>query len=287
MGTATAIVPRMALPKLRSLAGCSLYAPAATFSPLFSSRRVSSVTSARRNRNLLVGYMSLASSNSKLFQHVAMVSLLGRMPVWSNNTERVMTMASLAADQETVIDTKSEVEIVEEKKLIVLPTNESSENLLKIRHTSAHVLAMAVQKLFPDAQVTIGPWIEKGFYYDFDMKEAFTEKDLKKIKKEMDRIISRNLPLTREEVSREEAEVRIKAINEPYKLEILEGIKSEPITIYKIGEDWWDLCAGPHLERTGQLNRRAIELEFVAGAYWRGDSRTLPIVLAETPVPPD
>lgn len=93
------------------------------------------MTSARRNRNLLVGYMSLASSNSKLFQHVAMVSLLGRMPVWSNNTERVMTMASLAADQETVIDSKSEVEIVEEKKPIVLPTNESSENLLKIRHT--------------------------------------------------------------------------------------------------------------------------------------------------------
>ncbi|CAM6041813.1 unnamed protein product [Sphagnum compactum] len=165
--------------------------------------------------------------------------------------------------------------MVEEDEIrpIILPTNESSENLLKIRHTSAHVMAMAVQKLFPDAQVTIGPWIEKGFFYDFDMKEPFTEKDLKKIKKEMDRIISRNLPLMREEVSREEAEQRIKAINEPYKLEILEGIKTEPITIYHIGEEWWDLCAGPHVERTGQLNRRAIELEFVAGAYWRGDEK--------------
>ncbi|XP_024395758.1 threonine--tRNA ligase, chloroplastic/mitochondrial 2 isoform X2 [Physcomitrium patens] len=132
---------------------------------------------------------------------------------------------------------------------------------------------MAVQKLFPDAQVTIGPWIEKGFYYDFDKEEPFTETDLKKIKKEMDRIISRNLPLTREEVAKEEAEKRIKAINEPYKLEILEGIKTEPITIYKIGEEWWDLCAGPHLERTGQLDKRAIELEFVAGAYWRGDEK--------------
>lgn len=185
-----------------------------------------------------------------------------------------MSIASSAAEQQTTISAESEVKIVEEeKKPIVLPTNESSEKLLKIRHTSAHVLAMAVQKLFPDAQVTIGPWIEKGFYYDFDKEEPFTETDLKKIKKEMDRIISRNLPLTREEVAKEEAEKRIKAINEPYKLEILEGIKTEPITIYKIGEEWWDLCAGPHLERTGQLDKRAIELEFVAGAYWRGDEK--------------
>jgi len=95
-------------------------------------------------------------------------------------------------------------------------------------------MAMAVQKLFPDAKVTIGPWIDNGFYYDFDM-EPLTDKDLKRIKKEMDRIISRNLPLLREEVSREEAKKRIMAINEPYKMEILDGIKEEPITVYHIG----------------------------------------------------
>jgi len=94
-------------------------------------------------------------------------------------------------------------------------------------------MAMAVQKLFPDAKVTIGPWIDNGFYYDFDM-EPLTDKDLKRIKKEMDRIISRNLPLLREEVSREEAKKRIMAINEPYKMEILDGIKEEPITVYHI-----------------------------------------------------
>ncbi|CAI7912512.1 unnamed protein product [Closterium sp. NIES-53] len=152
-----------------------------------------------------------------------------------------------------------------------LPTNESSEKLLRIRHTSAHVMAMAVQRLFPKAQVTIGPWIQNGFYYDFDLDEPLTDKDLKKIKKEMDKIIFKNLPLRREEVSREEAARRIKEINEPYKLELLDSIKTEPITIYHIGDEWWDLCAGPHVESTGKLPRRAIELQSVAGAYWRGD----------------
>ncbi|XP_016580555.2 threonine--tRNA ligase, chloroplastic/mitochondrial 2 [Capsicum annuum] len=153
---------------------------------------------------------------------------------------------------------------------IVLPTNESSDGLLRIRHTCAHVMAMAVQKLYPNAKVTIGPWIENGFYYDFDM-EPLTDRDLKRIKKEMDRIISRNLPLVREEVSRDEAQRRIMSINEPYKIEILESIQEEPITIYHIGDEWWDLCAGPHVETTGKINKKAIELESVAGAYWRGD----------------
>jgi threonyl-tRNA synthetase len=153
---------------------------------------------------------------------------------------------------------------------IHLPRTSESEQLKKIRHTASHVMAMAVQKLFPKAQVTIGPWIENGFYYDFDSPEPFTEKDLKAIKKEMTKIINRKLPVTREEISREEAERRIKAINEPYKLEILEGLE-DPITIYHLGDQWWDLCAGPHLESTVELNSDAIALESVAGAYWRGD----------------
>ncbi|WP_414584359.1 threonine--tRNA ligase [Scytonema sp. PCC 10023] len=159
----------------------------------------------------------------------------------------------------------------EEPEKIYLPRTSESETLKKIRHTASHVMAMAVQKLFPKAQVTIGPWIENGFYYDFDNPEPFTDKDLKAIYKEMVKIINRKLPVIREEVSREEAEQRIKQINEPYKLEILSDIKQEPITIYHLGEQWWDLCAGPHVENTGELNPKAIDLESVAGAYWRGD----------------
>ena len=158
----------------------------------------------------------------------------------------------------------------EQPEKIHLPRTSESESLKKIRHTASHIMAMAVQKLFPKAQVTIGPWIENGFYYDFDNPEPFTEKDLKSIQKEMTKIINRKLPVIREEVSREEAERRIKEINEPYKLEILAGLE-EPITIYHLGEEWWDLCAGPHLESTSNLNPKAIELESVAGAYWRGD----------------
>ena len=158
----------------------------------------------------------------------------------------------------------------EESVKIELPRTSESESLKKIRHTTSHVMAMAVQKLFPKAQVTIGPCIENGFYYDFDTPEPFTEQDLKAIKKEMIKIINRKLPVIREEVSREEAEGRIKEINEPYKLEILEGL-IEPITLYHLGEEWWDLCAGPHVDNTSELNPKAIELESLAGAYWRGD----------------
>ncbi|MBA0548969.1 hypothetical protein Golob_020031 [Gossypium lobatum] len=133
-------------------------------------------------------------------------------------------------------------------------------------------MAMAVQKLYPDAKVTIGPWIDNGFYYDFDM-EPLSDNDLKRIKKEMDRIIKRNLPLVREEVSRDEAQKRIMAVNEPYKMEILDSIKEDPITIYHIGNEWWDLCAGPHVESTGKINNKAFQLESIAGAYWRGDEK--------------
>ncbi|MCA2554981.1 MAG: threonine--tRNA ligase, partial [Microcystis sp. M04BS1] len=153
---------------------------------------------------------------------------------------------------------------------IKLPKTSESDHLKRIRHTTSHVMAMAVQKLFPKAQVTIGPWTETGFYYDFDVPEPFTDKDLKDIKKEMVKIINKKLPVICEEVSREEAEKRIKAINEPYKLEILAGIQ-EPITLYHLGDAWWDLCAGPHLDNTSELDSKAIELETVAGAYWRGD----------------
>ncbi len=153
---------------------------------------------------------------------------------------------------------------------IKLLRTDESETLERIRHTFSHVMAMAVQRLFPKAQVTIGPSIDYGFYYDFDNPEPFTEKDLKSIKKEMIKIINKGLSVDREEVSREEAKQRIEKINEPYKLEILERLE-EPITLYHLGDQWWDLCAGPHVESTKELNPKAFALESVAGAYWRGD----------------
>jgi len=174
----------------------------------------------------------------------------------------------------------------QEEEMEELPSNDSDEDLLKIRHSSAHVMAMAVQQVFPEAQVTIGPWIDNGFYYDFYFPETtdpetgetvegrkLNDEDLKKVKKAMDKIVSKDYPITREEVSREEAERRIKEIGEPFKLEILESIKTEPITIYHIGDEWWDLCAGPHMESTGKLPKKAIQLQSVAGAYWRGDEK--------------
>lgn len=155
---------------------------------------------------------------------------------------------------------------------VVLPRTSESEDLKRIRHTFSHVMAMAVQRLFPKAQVTIGPWIDYGFYYDFDSPDPFTEKDLKAIKKEMIKIINKKLPVVKETVSRQEAKQRIEALGEPYKLEILEDLE-DPITLYHLGEDWWDLCAGPHVATTADLNPKAFDLESVAGAYWRGDEK--------------
>ena len=144
---------------------------------------------------------------------------------------------------------------------LVLPRTSESEALKRIRHTFSHVMAMAVQSLFPRVKVTIGPWIDYGFYYDFDSPDPFTEADLKAIKKEMIKIINRGLPVLQETVTRAEAERRIEALGEPYKLEILKDLQ----------DPWWDLCAGPHVASTADLNPKAFELESVAGAYWRGD----------------
>jgi len=156
-------------------------------------------------------------------------------------------------------------------RLDALPTNETNPRLLRIRHTCAHVMAMAVQRIFPEAKVTIGPWIDNGFYYDFDISHPFSPQDLERIKQVMDEIILADLPLKCVALSREEARARVEALGEPYKLEILDSITEEPITIYSVGDDWWDLCAGPHVARTGEINPEAVQLEGVAGAYWRGD----------------
>lgn len=156
-----------------------------------------------------------------------------------------------------------------------------TEKLARIRHTCSHVMAMAVQKLYPDAKVTIGPATENGFYYDFDRKEPFDPSDLKAIAKEMKRIIKWNQPLVRQELPRPEMLAEIEKLNEPYKIELLAAIpEGQNISRYFIGDPdkfekqpWWDLCAGPHLESTGDIHPEAFALESIAGAYWRGDEK--------------
>ncbi len=156
-----------------------------------------------------------------------------------------------------------------------------TEKLARIRHTCSHVMAMAVQKLYPDAKVTIGPATENGFYYDFDRAEHFTPSDLKAIAKEMKRIIKWNQPLVRQELPRPEMLAEIERLNEPYKIELLAAIpEGQNISRYFIGDPdkfekqpWWDLCAGPHLMTTGDINPDAFALESIAGAYWRGDEK--------------
>ena len=164
-------------------------------------------------------------------------------------------------DLSTAVDGDASVEPV-------LP--DSRDGLEVIRHSTAHLLAQAVQELFPGTQVTIGPVIEDGFYYDFVRVEPFTPDDLKKIEKKMKEIVSRNLQVTRHEMSKSEAVQIFTAMGESYKVEILEGIPDDRVSVYQQG-DWKDLCRGPHVPSTGKLG--AFKLTSVAGAYWRGDER--------------
>ena len=151
-------------------------------------------------------------------------------------------------------------------------TSKDNEGLEVIRHDAAHVLAMAVQELFPGTQVTIGPVIENGFYYDFSRKEPFTEGDLKKIENKMKEIVDRNDLTKREVWKRDEAIKHFKKIGEHYKSEIVKDIPvNEEVSIYHHGK-WHDLCKGPHLPSTGKIGK-AFKLTKVAGAYWRGDSK--------------
>ena len=150
-------------------------------------------------------------------------------------------------------------------------TVEDKEGLEVLRHDAAHVLAMSVQELFPGTQVTIGPVIEDGFYYDFARKEPFTGEDLKKIENKMKEIVDRNEATTREVWKRKDAINHFKKIGEHYKAEIIKGIShDEEVSIYHHGK-WHDLCRGPHLPSTGKIGK-AFKLTRVSGAYWRGDS---------------
>ncbi len=142
-----------------------------------------------------------------------------------------------------------------------------------IRHDCAHIMARAVQEIWPETKVTIGPVVDKGWYYDFDRAEPFTEEDFAEIEKRMRQIIERRDPVTTEVWDRDRAIRYYAANNEPYKVELVEAIpEGEPIRMYWHGH-WQDLCRGPHLAHTGQVPADAFKLMSVAGAYWRGDSR--------------
>jgi len=152
-------------------------------------------------------------------------------------------------------------------------TAKDPEGLEVIRHDTAHIMAMAVQELYPGTQVTIGPVIENGFYYDFARKEPFTENDLEKIEKRMSEIIDKDVKTRREVWKRDKAISHFKKIGEKYKAEIIESIpESEELTVYHHGDTWHDLCRGPHLISSGKIGK-AFKLTKVAGAYWRGDSK--------------
>ncbi|MBI5120693.1 MAG: threonine--tRNA ligase [Rhodospirillales bacterium] len=174
-----------------------------------------------------------------------------------------MKLDGTLVDLATRIETDAKVAIV---------TAKDPEGLELIRHDAAHVMAQAVQELFPGTQVTIGPAIENGFYYDFAAKTPFTPEDLPKIEERMKQIVDRDLPLVREEWERDKAVAHFKSIGEHYKAELIGAIPDgQPISIYRQG-DWMDLCRGPHLPSTSKLGK-SFKLMKVAGAYWRGDSK--------------
>ncbi len=161
---------------------------------------------------------------------------------------------------------------IKKDSTVKIITSKDKQGLEVIRHDAAHIMAMAVQELFPGTQVTIGPVIEDGFFYDFSRKEPFTTDDLKKIEKKMSQIIDLDVKTRREVWKRKEAIKHFKKIGEKYKAEIIESIpEKEEISIYHHGDTWHDLCRGPHLVSSGKIGK-AFKLTKVSGAYWRGDS---------------
>ena len=180
-----------------------------------------------------------------------------------------LAKAALAGKADGVlVDTSA---LLDHDVALSIVTDRDPEGLEIIRHSTAHLLANAVQDLFPDAQVTIGPVIEDGFYYDFAYKRPFSTDDLAAIEKRMAEITAQDLPVRRRVLPRDAAVEHFKKIGEHYKAEIIAAIPSqEPISLYGQG-DWEDLCRGPHVPSTGKL--KAFKLTKVAGAYWRGDSR--------------
>jgi len=205
------------------------------------------------------------------------------LPDGSQRTyDHPVTVAEVAADigaglARAALAGKLDGELVDLSRTIdrdaelAIVTARDEEALELIRHDAAHVMAQAVQELYPGTQVTIGPAIEDGFYYDFAREEPFTPEDLQKIEDRMREIVGRDLPIVREVWDREEAKKVFSEIGEHYKVEIIDAIpEGEEISVYRQG-DWFDVCRGPHLPSTGKLPK-AFKLMKLAGAYWRGDA---------------
>ncbi|MDO6459832.1 threonine--tRNA ligase [Granulosicoccaceae sp. 1_MG-2023] len=160
--------------------------------------------------------------------------------------------------------------LIEQDASLAIITARDDEGLDMIRHSSAHLLAQAVKQLFPSAQVTIGPVVEDGFYYDFAFERSFTPEDLDAIEKRMAELVKQNIPVERSEMERDEAVRFFREMGEDYKAEIISSIPAnEPLSLYRQG-DFIDLCRGPHVPSTGHL--KAVKLTKIAGAYWRGNS---------------
>ncbi|MEO1879294.1 MAG: threonine--tRNA ligase [Methylococcales bacterium] len=161
-------------------------------------------------------------------------------------------------------------QLIERDVELQIVTSKDEEGLEVIRHSTAHLLAQAVKQLFPEAQVTIGPVIDNGFFYDFSYQRAFTPEDLKAIEKRMQKLVSENLEISRSVLTRDEAVQFFKGLGEDYKAEIIQSIPAnEALSLYAQG-DFTDLCRGPHVPSTGKL--KAFKLMKIAGAYWRGNS---------------
>ncbi len=169
------------------------------------------------------------------------------------------------------VESPSAVDAAPDQELVAEVVGAAAEMspLETLRHSCAHVMAAAVQKLFPEAKVTIGPPIDSGFYYDFDVPRPFTEEDLEKIEAEMQKLIAADLPFERHEVPRDQALEMFSKMGETYKVEIIEALPPDATISYYTTGDWVDLCRGPHVESTKAI--KAFKLLSVAGAYWRGD----------------
>lgn len=168
-----------------------------------------------------------------------------------------------------LVDTSA---LIDHDAQLSLITARDSEGLELLRHSCAHLLAMAVKQLYPSAQVTIGPVIEDGFFYDFAFERPFTPDDLERIEARMTELAAADLPVSRRELPRDDAIAHFEAQGEHYKAELIRDIPAgEVLSLYRQG-DFEDLCRGPHIPRTGLL--QAFKLTKVAGAYWRGDAKT-------------
>ncbi len=181
------------------------------------------------------------------------------------------TLGAKINGQPDIIDLRSSLK--DGTKLEIVSTKSPDANEV-IRHSAAHVMAQAVQELWPDIKVTIGPVIENGFFYDFDSPRPFTPEDLEKIEKKMAEIVAKDLPITRDDWSPDEAIKKFLAMGETYKDEIISELKAKgekTVGIYHQGKEWFDLCRGPHIQSTGQI--KAFKLLSIAGAYWRGDEK--------------